>query len=253
MRAALPVDGLPRGAAHVTFVESDHPRGMSVETVEGEARARLGAHEAILYVDDAPPGDAERDRTAANAPYDRAGFTEVDRLHSFSRRAVGAPTAASPRQASPWPSAQRVAQGWCADIGTKPCRAQATPHRREPGAAVRSPVPRHGSVREGRCSVDICCVASCRVAAEGVKWRTSGGCSGKARSERTRGGRPRRHRLAALAQLVGEALAHAQGHDGTEDLFYALVRGPRPFPEPVPESVRARADEQQGLTRRRRT
>ncbi|MEU5273296.1 GNAT family N-acetyltransferase [Streptomyces hygroscopicus] len=47
----------------------------------------LGAREAILYVDDdAPPGGAERDRTAANALYDRAGFTEVDRLHSFTRR-----------------------------------------------------------------------------------------------------------------------------------------------------------------------
>ncbi|TVL87437.1 GNAT family N-acetyltransferase [Streptomyces sp. SAJ15] len=48
---------------------------------------RLGAREAILYVDDdAPPGDTERDRTAANRLYDRAGFTEVDRLHSFTRR-----------------------------------------------------------------------------------------------------------------------------------------------------------------------
>jgi ribosomal protein S18 acetylase RimI-like enzyme len=46
----------------------------------------LGAREAILYVDDdAPPGDPERDRTAANGLYDRAGFTEVDRLHSFTR------------------------------------------------------------------------------------------------------------------------------------------------------------------------
>ncbi|MFD7606160.1 hypothetical protein ACFWAN_37890 [Streptomyces mirabilis] len=106
---------------------------------------------------------------------------------------------------------------------------------------------------------------------------------------------------AALAQLVGEALAHAQGHDGTEgaseiravtdammrlligaplhsdgkltivslaaeaglrrnklthkhtglkDLFYALVRGRAPLPETVPESARARADnQQQNLTR----
>ncbi|GHE13831.1 GNAT family N-acetyltransferase [Streptomyces alanosinicus] len=46
----------------------------------------LAAREAILYVDDdAPPGDPERDRTAANGMYDRAGFTEVDRLHSFTR------------------------------------------------------------------------------------------------------------------------------------------------------------------------
>lgn len=46
----------------------------------------LGAREAILYVDDAPADDPERDRTAANGMYDRAGFTEVDRLHSFTRR-----------------------------------------------------------------------------------------------------------------------------------------------------------------------
>ncbi|MBT2439926.1 GNAT family N-acetyltransferase [Streptomyces sp. ISL-36] len=45
--------------------------------------AGLGATEAILYVDDdAPPGD-ERDRTAANALYESAGFAEVDRLHSY--------------------------------------------------------------------------------------------------------------------------------------------------------------------------
>lgn len=49
--------------------------------------AGLGAREAILYVDDdAPPDDAERDRTAANRMYDRAGFAEVDRLFSFTRR-----------------------------------------------------------------------------------------------------------------------------------------------------------------------
>ncbi|SEN93579.1 hypothetical protein SAMN05216267_101369 [Actinacidiphila rubida] len=48
----------------------------------------VGAHEVILYVDDdAPSGDAERDRTAANGMYDRAGFTEIDRLHSFTRQA----------------------------------------------------------------------------------------------------------------------------------------------------------------------
>ncbi|MEU6230808.1 GNAT family N-acetyltransferase [Streptomyces sp. NPDC047042] len=47
----------------------------------------LGADEVILYVDDdAPPGDSERDRTAANRMYDRAGLREVDRLFSFTRR-----------------------------------------------------------------------------------------------------------------------------------------------------------------------
>ncbi|WP_345528958.1 GNAT family N-acetyltransferase [Streptomyces showdoensis] len=53
--------------------------------------AGIGAREVILYVDDdAPPGDTERDRTAANGLYDRAGFTEVDRLHCFTPRFVAA-------------------------------------------------------------------------------------------------------------------------------------------------------------------
>jgi hypothetical protein len=46
--------------------------------------AGLGATETILYVDDdAPPGD-DRDRTAANALYDSAGFNEADRLHAYT-------------------------------------------------------------------------------------------------------------------------------------------------------------------------
>lgn len=45
-----------------------------------------GAREAILYVDDDEPG-GERDRTAANRLYDTSGFTEVDRLHSYTRPA----------------------------------------------------------------------------------------------------------------------------------------------------------------------
>ncbi|MFE3496204.1 GNAT family N-acetyltransferase [Streptomyces sp. NPDC059175] len=49
------------------------------------ALSTLGAREAILYVDDdAPPGDP-RDRTAANALYDSAGFTEIDQLHCYRR------------------------------------------------------------------------------------------------------------------------------------------------------------------------
>ncbi|MFD3442347.1 hypothetical protein ACFWU3_33190 [Streptomyces sp. NPDC058685] len=52
--------------------------GSALETLAG-----LEAREAILYVDDAPPGD-ERDRTAANSLYESAGFTEVDRLYSYS-------------------------------------------------------------------------------------------------------------------------------------------------------------------------
>ncbi|MEU5537555.1 hypothetical protein [Streptomyces sp. NPDC020362] len=46
----------------------------------------MGATEVIPYVDDdAPPGD-DRDRTAAEALYESAGFQEIDRLHSFTRR-----------------------------------------------------------------------------------------------------------------------------------------------------------------------
>jgi ribosomal protein S18 acetylase RimI-like enzyme len=44
----------------------------------------LGAREAILYVDDDEPG-GERDRRAANRLYDRAGFTQIDRLYSYRR------------------------------------------------------------------------------------------------------------------------------------------------------------------------
>ncbi len=50
--------------------------------------SRQGAEQVILYVDDdAPASDPERDRTAANAMYDRAGFAEVDRLWSYRRDA----------------------------------------------------------------------------------------------------------------------------------------------------------------------
>jgi GNAT superfamily N-acetyltransferase len=43
-----------------------------------------GAGEVILYVDDDEPG-TDRDRAAANHLYDTSGFTEVDRLHSYTR------------------------------------------------------------------------------------------------------------------------------------------------------------------------
>jgi ribosomal protein S18 acetylase RimI-like enzyme len=50
--------------------------------------SQQGAEQVILYVDDdAPASDPERDRTAANALYDRAGFAEVDRLWSYCREA----------------------------------------------------------------------------------------------------------------------------------------------------------------------
>ena len=47
--------------------------------------AGLGATQVIGYVDDDDPSDPERDRTAANALCDAVGFTEVDRLLSFTR------------------------------------------------------------------------------------------------------------------------------------------------------------------------
>lgn len=46
--------------------------------------AGLGANQVILYVDDDDPDpNSERSRAAANRLYDRAGFSEVDRLHSY--------------------------------------------------------------------------------------------------------------------------------------------------------------------------
>ncbi|MGX8904604.1 GNAT family N-acetyltransferase [Streptomyces netropsis] len=51
-----------------------------------ETLTALGATEVVLYVDDDEPPGGERDRTAANALYDSAGFTEVDQLWSYSRR-----------------------------------------------------------------------------------------------------------------------------------------------------------------------
>ncbi|GGT54757.1 hypothetical protein GCM10010271_68280 [Streptomyces kurssanovii] len=53
--------------------------GLALDVLAG-----LGAKQAILYVDDdAPPGD-ERDRSAANALYEKSGFTEIDRLYSYT-------------------------------------------------------------------------------------------------------------------------------------------------------------------------
>ncbi|MET7718474.1 GNAT family N-acetyltransferase [Streptomyces sp. NPDC005407] len=46
--------------------------------------AGLGATEVILYVDDDAPPEDDRDRTAANSLYESAGFTEIDRLYSYS-------------------------------------------------------------------------------------------------------------------------------------------------------------------------
>lgn len=56
----------------------------------GSALQRLtehGASEVILFVDDDDPDPtSDRSRVAANRLYDRTGFTEIDRLHSYYRR-----------------------------------------------------------------------------------------------------------------------------------------------------------------------
>ncbi|MGP3985141.1 GNAT family N-acetyltransferase [Streptomyces sp. KR80] len=53
--------------------------------------AGLGAAEVILYVDDDTSPGAERDRTAANSLYESAGFSEIDRLHSYTRYSTSKP------------------------------------------------------------------------------------------------------------------------------------------------------------------
>ncbi|MER7998189.1 GNAT family N-acetyltransferase [Streptomyces sp. NPDC095613] len=53
-----------------------------------DALTGLGATQAVLYVDDDEPPGGERDRTAANALYESAGFVEVDRLWSYTLRAA---------------------------------------------------------------------------------------------------------------------------------------------------------------------
>jgi ribosomal protein S18 acetylase RimI-like enzyme len=85
------VVGLPQQGIGVLWwigVEPDaRGRGMGRAMLGSalDVLAGLGASEVILYVDDdAPPGD-ERDRTAANSLYESAGFTEIDRLFSYSR------------------------------------------------------------------------------------------------------------------------------------------------------------------------
>lgn len=54
--------------------------GSALDTLTG-----LGATDAILYVDDDEPPGGERDRTAANALYESAGFREVDQLWIYVR------------------------------------------------------------------------------------------------------------------------------------------------------------------------
>ncbi|WP_212763985.1 GNAT family N-acetyltransferase [Streptomyces sp. I05A-00742] len=66
----------------------------------------LGADQVVLYVDDDEPPGGERDRTAANALYQSAGFTEVDHLWSYSLHR-GAATPGRTRSVAPAPAAPR--------------------------------------------------------------------------------------------------------------------------------------------------
>lgn len=84
------VVGLPVGGIGVLWWISVEPaargRGLGRSMLGSalDVLAGLGAQEVILYVDDdAPPGD-DRDRTAANSLYESVGFTEIDRLYSYS-------------------------------------------------------------------------------------------------------------------------------------------------------------------------
>ncbi|MCX4666430.1 GNAT family N-acetyltransferase [Streptomyces sp. NBC_01381] len=82
-----PVDGI--GVLRWLHVEPEARRqglGTAVLASALDLLAGLGAREVVAFVDDDAPGDPERDRSAANALYDAVGFTEVDRLLSFTRR-----------------------------------------------------------------------------------------------------------------------------------------------------------------------
>lgn len=66
--------------------ETARGRGLGAALL-GAALHHLAGHHAtdvVLYVDDDEPGTA-RDRRAANRVYDRAGFRQIDRLHSYLR------------------------------------------------------------------------------------------------------------------------------------------------------------------------
>jgi ribosomal protein S18 acetylase RimI-like enzyme len=87
--------GLPVGGIGVLWWISVEPaaRGGGVgRALLGSALdllAGLGAAGVILFVDDDEPG-GERDRVAANRLYEKTGFVEVDRLHSYRRVRVAA-------------------------------------------------------------------------------------------------------------------------------------------------------------------
>lgn len=67
-----------------------HRLGLTMLGSAVKLLAEHGADQVILYVDDdAPAGEPERDRAAANHMYDVAGLQEVDRLFSFRRDTGG--------------------------------------------------------------------------------------------------------------------------------------------------------------------
>ena len=66
--------------------EAARGRGLGAALLDA-ALHHLAEHHAtdvVLYVDDDEPG-TPRDRRAANRVYDRAGFRQIDRLHSYLR------------------------------------------------------------------------------------------------------------------------------------------------------------------------
>ncbi|MGY0390529.1 GNAT family N-acetyltransferase [Nocardioides sp. WG-D5] len=80
---------LPSGTGIVEWLHVDDAHrgrglGRAVLSVGLRHLVSLGATEVILYVDHDAPG-TDRDRTAALALYDAAGFEVVDHLHSYER------------------------------------------------------------------------------------------------------------------------------------------------------------------------
>ncbi|MFI1282010.1 GNAT family N-acetyltransferase [Streptomyces sp. NPDC020858] len=81
----LPVQGI--GVLWWIEVSPDvrgHGLGRALLGSALEALSDLGATQVVLYVDDDEPPGGERDRAAANALYESAGFTEVDELWSYT-------------------------------------------------------------------------------------------------------------------------------------------------------------------------
>ncbi|MEV1294885.1 GNAT family N-acetyltransferase [Pseudonocardia sp. NPDC049635] len=85
----IEIDHPVQGSARIAWLEVDPDArgagwGRTLLRAGLDHAYRAGARRAVLYVDDDEPGGA-RDRSAATALYRRAGFVDVDRLHTFHR------------------------------------------------------------------------------------------------------------------------------------------------------------------------